>query len=421
MFIFAYILLVHSISGENEIILSNKKADYTFNKIGFYSIPDIKDEDEINVLFSNYSYRLFLFSSQKNVKMSISIDGTILSSPLKVDGLSIDAFNNTNLKFILNEGTPNNKNLNKIAVNLWILPIDLCPKSSIFGVSGKDIYANIMPSHFNSYSICAFNPIFESQINNFKIQFGIELQNDLNNSFSFLYSNDFNHPEKIVNGYDNSQYYLQKNPYFIKYVILKHENSSKQISYKDDQAKIIFKKIVNENKSKNSTCKVSAIYSCTSSNCQDENSNIGNIDYKCVSLSVFIWTTSSNLGVMIAVFILNVIFLLIYCFRQGCLCNDEEPLLNQNPQQPLLTPNYTQDRLLLTTSNDYLPEDNQPQNYAIPEGFSNYANPEGSYNNANLEGSSNYANPEGFSNLPDNDENGTNYDFVYVPKNSSVQ
>lgn len=384
MLIYFSFLLFHSFSQHpmhlkpnifpNTTISSNLPQTFLLDEIGFYSLF-VQNEDEINIIFaSNNNKRLFLFFNDTDVKIKITIDGIPISAPLKIDGLVIDAFNYTGCKFFLfsNRNNYSKGSYSKIWINLWLLPLDLCPKSSFYGLSNKDLITQISSPLLNP--ICVFSPNFQLLDTIFDVQFGINGMNESKSYYSFLYNNDINKPVETVKSYNRSKHYFTNASFFIKYNIQEKINFSSVSYLSRSHTNIYFKRSANNHNKENPnfSCRISSIHSCTSNGCLAE--KIEDINYKCYSMTLTsFWTTSTSVGFIIGCIVLNVICLTIYCcYRNRNICNnDDERLLNNNAQ-PLITPNYTQDGLLYdTVTDEYVNDDTkQSPNYENPEGFS---------------------------------------------------
>lgn len=373
-----------------------KNTKYEISQIGFHEIDNIHKGDSISVKFGESPLRLFIFiSSISQVGLKhLYIDGSDSLSRIhdaddKV-AFAIDADNEAIFEFDSRSYNDNHhfdhshqkslyksffnrkhkkgmkdkvKSLiskfnfhgrkesnnddfedyfesigNSVSVVMWLLPKEMCGKSSLFEYGGMAANLSVEPtvsiitSKTNeeiTYSNCIFSPLFnlfDSRIS-YDVTVGVE-PTDSDNEYpsnyraskAEIYTDNLNYPELKINDQQNNNNHEIFKPYFVKYEIKQEAKEGGLDHPLSVHAYMNRKSQPNSENSYDSYyldffCIAGVVESCNSSNCFHDYDVESKLILKCNDklLQQFL---SILIGVAIAIFVVIIILICLCCV--GC-------------------------------------------------------------------------------------------------------
>lgn len=192
-------------------IIQNKNLFYT--QQGFYNIM-IHNDDVIHISLNEGKQTLFFFMPYypSFYIQNMSIDGIPVKNNMFPRGFFIKGNINASLEFC-----SGNKDY-EMQANMWIIPSEICQKSSIFTYGSNSIKITSSITQ-----LCIFSPTFDSSNQKFKIESGIPFDSSFH--YTLIYTNNFSNPDflnygnkietyKFKNGnlvkfYSSSPYYIE--------------------------------------------------------------------------------------------------------------------------------------------------------------------------------------------------------------------
>lgn len=382
---FLSLLLAHSTSNT-----------FIIDTVGFHQITDVLNGDAVKVNFNSNDLRLFLFLPFNSylVVDELDVDGANMSSqfhnPIDEEiGFAVDGSQYAQFNFT-SRGKPKLK-IESDSVSLWLIPRNLCSKSSYFESGGLSSEIISYPSNqsitskspYIQYSMCVFSPVFDFTEVSYSIKFGVEA--DLNNyvSESCLYTDNFNESERCVNNYDEDSKYLISNAFFIQHTIKTANENYKRV---DNQVKIKLKR--DTEKSNFSEffdlfCITQPVDACNSTACVYDKELEDDLYYRCNTklddyFRILLIVFCCFVAVIIIITILCVCGCCVCCCGYaGCTCCACNIHHNKQMKQRLIDDD--QESIKSMQQNDYYtpnpatplvyPMDQQPQQYQANPGF----------------------------------------------------
>lgn len=359
--------------GNEQSTLEN--SQYEINQIGYHEINNIHDGDSIVVKFNQQQLRLFIFISgsfQYELK-NLYIDGIDSLLNLKNQdekfGFAIDADKEAKLEFGTYESDNSNKKHHKpnhirnkaqlmlskvhnyhhndiinnydqdfnfienidtsLHVVLWLLPRDMCGKSSLFEFGGMT--ANLTIESTDSiirsktideitYSNCIFSPLFNIFYSKFDYDINIKFDPSYK-STAVVYSNNISYPDFSM----NDENHIISKPYFIKYDITK-PNQNGNFTSSSPIKTFITRKMIRNDSSEfqfDIICIAGSVDFCDSSKCFHDYDIESKMMLKCDnSLFLKIIGILAGFGVVIiiAIIVISCLCCAGCCACCGCLC-----------------------------------------------------------------------------------------------------
>lgn len=372
---------------------------YNINRTGFHEIASVKSGDSIRVKFNGQPLRLFLFLSTnfEVVLQNLEIDGS--NSNLKDHSekvsysnlkdlkeniaFAVDADDEAVFKFGSIERNHQNEedkshhnrfhffkgkqrrtlkekvkfitsklafhyqdyekyddedfdfDFDHIKVALWLLPREMCGKSSIYEYgSNSNLTVGQAISIITSktgdeitYSNCIFSPLFDifDSKSSYDISIGInpsEFENSQNykSSITAIYTNNLSKPDTVINGYEGYNHTFS-NPFFSRYEIKQKIKEGENNSPLEVEVYMIKKVTQTDNFDYNRFdifCSSGSVYFCNASSCFHDEMIEMKITQKCGD--EIIWQILALIAGAAVVILIVLIVLICFCCVGCCAC-----------------------------------------------------------------------------------------------------